>query len=162
MTVLPVAANRPALLLYRGVTARRRTTDRCSRPILPRGTCSRTERMGISELLRWQWEGYAKYHQSRTNLLIHIVAIPLFLIGTIALVAALFRLSLMFLAVALSCIVVAVALQGRGHRLEALPPEPFTGPFNFVFRLFFEQWVTFPRFVISGGWGAALRNRRQP
>ena len=118
--------------------------------------------MGISELLRWQWDGYAKDHQSRANLLIHIVAVPLFLIGTIALVAALFQLSLMLLAVALGCIVVAVALQGRGHRLEAVPPEPFTGPLNFASRLFFEQWVTFPRFVVSGGWSAALRKRREP
>jgi hypothetical protein len=118
--------------------------------------------MGISELLRWQWDGYAKYHRSRANLLIHIVAVPLFLIGTIALVAALVQLSLMLLAVALACIVLAVALQGRGHRLEAVPPEPFTGPLNFVSRLFFEQWVTFPRFVISGGWGAAMRRMREP
>ena len=117
--------------------------------------------MGISELLRWQWDGYAKYHQSRANLFIHIVAVPLFLIGTIALVAALFQLSLMLLAVALASIVLAVALQGRGHRLEAMPPEPFTGPLNFVSRLFFEQWVTFPRFVISGGWGAAMRRMRE-
>ena len=118
--------------------------------------------MGISELLRWQWEGYAKYHQSRANLLVHIVAVPLFLVGTIALVAAFFQLSLMLLAVAPGCIVVAVALQGRGHRLEAVPPEPFTGPLNFVSRLFFEQWVTFPRFVVSGGWSTALRRRREP
>ncbi len=118
--------------------------------------------MGTSELLRWQWEGYARYHQSRANLLIHIVTVPLFLVGTIVLVAALFQLSFMLLAVALGCIVVAVALQGRGHRLEAVPPQPFTGPFNFLSRLFFEQWVTFPRFVISGTWGAAVRKRRQP
>ena len=113
--------------------------------------------MLISELLRWQWDGHAKYHQSRANLFLHIVAVPLFLIGTIALVAALFQLSLMLLAVALACIVLAVALQGRGHLLEAVPPQPFTGPLNFVSRLFFEQWVTFPRFVISGGWSAAMR-----
>ncbi len=118
--------------------------------------------MVIGELLRWQWDGYAKYHQSRANLFIHIVAVPLFLIGTIALVTALFQLSLMLLAVALACIVLAVVLQGRGHRLEAVPPQPFTGPLNFVSRLFFEQWVTFPRFVISGGWSAALRKRREP
>jgi hypothetical protein len=118
--------------------------------------------MGISELLRWQWNGYAKYHQSRANLFIHLVAVPLFLIGTIALVAALFQLSLTLLGVALACIVLAVALQGRGHGLEAVPPEPFTGPLNFVSRLFFEQWVTFPRFVISGGWGAAMRRMREP
>jgi hypothetical protein len=119
-------------------------------------------RTDISELLRWQWAGYAKYHQSRANLLIHIIAVPLFLIGTIALVVALSQFSLTFLAVGVGCIVVSVALQGRGHRLEVVPPEPFSGPLNFVSRLFFEQWVTFPRFVISGGWGAALRKVREP
>jgi len=118
--------------------------------------------MGISQLLRWQWEGYPKYHQSRPNLLIHIVAVPLFLLGTVALVGAVAELSLLLLAVALGCILVAVALQGLGHRLEPVPPEPFSGPLNFVSRLFFEQWVTFPRFVFSGGWLAALRKAREP
>ncbi len=118
--------------------------------------------MGIGQLLRWQWEGYPKYHQSRANLLIHIVAVPLFLLGTVALVVAVVQFSLVLLAVAIGCIVVAVALQGRGHRLERVPPEPFSGPLNFVSRLFLEQWVTFPRFVISGGWAAALRKVREP
>jgi hypothetical protein len=118
--------------------------------------------MGVGQLLRWQWEGYPRYHQSRVNLLIHIVAVPLFLLGTVTLVVAAVEVSLVLLAVAIGCIVVAVALQGRGHRLEAVPPEPFSGPLNFVSRLFLEQWVTFPRFVISGGWGAALRKVRQP
>lgn len=118
--------------------------------------------MNVGQLLRWQGEGYPRYHQSRANLLIHIVAVPLFLLGTVALVTSVLRLSLVLLAVAIGCIVVAVALQGRGHRLEPVPPEPFSGPLNFVSRLFFEQWVTFPRFVISGGWGAALRKVREP
>jgi hypothetical protein len=118
--------------------------------------------MGISQLLRWQWEGYPKYHQSRPNLLIHIVAVPLFLFGTIVLVGAIAQLSVSLLAVAFGCILAAVALQGRGHRLEAVPPEPFSGPINFVSRLFFEQWVTFPRFVLSGGWLEALRKAPEP
>jgi hypothetical protein len=118
--------------------------------------------MGVSQLLRWQWDGYPKYHQSRPNLLIHIVAVPLFLFGTVALVGAIARLSLLLFAVAVGCIIVAVALQGRGHRLEPVPPEPFSGPLNFVSRLFFEQWVTSPRFVLSGGWLAALRKAREP
>ncbi len=118
--------------------------------------------MGIGQLLRWQWKGYPKYHQSRPNLLIHIVAVPLFLLGTIVLVGAIAQLSLLLLAVAIVCVFVAVALQGRGHRLEPVPPEPFSGPLNFVSRLFFEQWVTFPRFVLSGGWLAALRKAREP
>ena len=118
--------------------------------------------MGIGQLLRWQREGYPKYHQSRPNLLIHIVAVPLFLFGTAALVGAIVRLSPLLLAIGVGCIVVAVVLQGRGHRLEAVPPEPFSGPLNFVSRLFFEQWVTFPRFVLSGGWLEALRKAREP
>ena len=118
--------------------------------------------MPLNELLRWQWEGYPKYHQSRANLLIHIVAVPLFLVGTVMLVASALQPSVVLLAVAIGCIGVAVALQGRGHRLEPVPPEPFSGPLNFVSRLFFEQWVTFPRFVVSGGWGAALRKIREP
>ena len=118
--------------------------------------------MSIDELLQWQWASYARYHQSRANLLIHIVAVPLFLIGTVALVVAAVQLSLVALAIGIGCVVVAVALQGRGHRLERVPPEPFSGPLNFVARLFLEQWVTFPRFVMSGGWGAALREGREP
>lgn len=78
------------------------------------------------------------------------------------LVAAILQVSLVLLTVAIGCIAVAVALQGRGHRLEPVPPEPFSGPLNVVSRLFFEQWVTFPRFVVSGGWGAALRRAREP
>ena len=116
--------------------------------------------MRIDELLRWQWEGYPRYHRSRANLLIHIVAVPIFLLGTLALLASAMELSIALLAVGLACVVTAVALQGRGHRLEAVPPEPFTGPVDFVSRLFLEQWITFPRFVVSGGFGAALRNSR--
>jgi hypothetical protein len=118
--------------------------------------------MSIAQLLRWQWDGYPKYHQSRPNLLIHIVAVPLFMLGTLALAGAIAKLSLLLLGVAVGFILVAVALQGRGHRLEPVSPEPFSGSINFVSRIFFEQWVTFPRFVMSGGWLAALRKTPKP
>jgi len=118
--------------------------------------------MGIVQLLQWQRDGYPTYHQSRANLMIHIVAVPLFLVGTVGLVAALVQGSLVLLIFAVGCVVVALLLQGRGHKLEAVPPEPFSGPLNFVSRFFLEQWVTFPRFVFSGGWLAALRKERAP
>jgi len=118
--------------------------------------------MSIIRLLQWQWNGYPKYHQARANLLIHIVAVPLFLIGTLALVGAMAKVSISPLGVAVSCIVVAVVLQGRGHRMEPFQPEPFSGPVNFIARLFLEQCVTFPRFVLSGKWLAALRKSPGP
>ncbi len=40
-------------------------------------------------LLDWQWWDYSDKHRSRTNLLLHIVAVPLFQIGSVVLVWAL-------------------------------------------------------------------------
>jgi hypothetical protein len=118
--------------------------------------------MSISELLRWQWSGYPTYHGSRANLLIHIVVVPLFLVGNIALIVALIQRSLLLGVLSVLAVVVSVALQGRGHRQEKNPPEPFTSPANAVSRIFLEQWVTFPRFVVSGGWLRALRQNTAP
>ena len=111
----------------------------------------------MSHLLRWQWEGYSRYHQSRANLLLHIVAVPLFLISNVAVVAALIARSWLPVLVAAAAMVVSLAVQSRGHRREAVPPEPFTSTANALSRIFLEQWVTFPRFVFSGRWFRALR-----
>ncbi len=50
--------------------------------------------------------------------------------------------------------------QGRGHRIDSTPAEPFTGPLNAIARIFAEQWLTFPRFVLTGRWMEALREAR--
>ena len=113
--------------------------------------------MSIAQLLRWQWEGYPRYHRSRANLVLHIILVPLFLIANVALVVALVERAWLTAVVAFVAMVVAIALQGRGHRQESTPPEPFTSPVNALSRIFFEQWVTFPRFVLSGGWSLAMR-----
>jgi len=57
-----------------------------------------------------------------------------------------------------ACTVVALVAQGRGHRFEPETPTPFDGPVDFVSRLFAEQWVTFPRFVLSGGGSRNLKD----
>lgn len=113
--------------------------------------------MNAGELMQWQWDGYSRYHQSRANLLLHIVVVPLFVISNIALVAGIVMLSWPVALGGLAAMAVSVILQGRGHKIETNPPEPFTGPTNAVSRIFMEQWVTFPRFVLSGGWRRALR-----
>jgi hypothetical protein len=117
--------------------------------------------MSPAELLKWQWEGYARYHQHRTNLLLHICVVPLFVAGSVLAVIALVRLSAILLLVAIVGIVLSIVVQGRGHALEIVPPEPFTGPANFIGRLLLEQWITFPRFVLSGGWSRNLSGARK-
>lgn len=108
--------------------------------------------MSIPELLQWQWKDYGSFHQNKTNLLIHIVTVPLFMSGTLALVAAVLELSVLLLALSIFCMAISLAMEGRGHKMEPVAPIPFTSPFNAVSRLFLEQWITFPRFVLSGGW----------
>jgi Protein of unknown function (DUF962) len=113
--------------------------------------------VSVSELLRWQWQGYPRYHHSRANLALHIIVVPLFLVGNVAFIVALVQQWWFTAVVAVAVMLVSVTLQGRGHRQEAVPPEPFTSAFNAASRIFFEQWVTFPRFVLSGGWSRAMR-----
>jgi hypothetical protein len=113
--------------------------------------------MGPAELLKWQWNGYPRYHRSRTNLLLHIVVVPLFLTGNVALVVGLVGGSFLEAGLAAMAMVTSAALQGVGHRREPVPPEPFTSRWNAVARLFLEQWINFPRFVLSGKWLRALR-----
>jgi hypothetical protein len=113
--------------------------------------------MSLPELLRWQWDGYARYHRSRMNLLLHIIVVPLFLAGNISILLGLVTLSWVHAVVGIAASGLSLALQGRGHTTEPVPPEPFTSPLNAVARLVCEQWITFPRFVLSGGWSDALR-----
>lgn len=112
-------------------------------------------------LLAWQWSDYIGKHRDRGNLLIHIVAVPLFQLATLLLIGGLFGRSVSALIVAVVAMVVALVLQGRGHRREAEAPTPFDGAVDFVSRFAVEQWVTFPRFVLSGAWAENLRRARR-
>jgi len=107
-------------------------------------------------LLAWQWSEYGSAHQNRKNLLLHVATAPLFMAGTLAVVAAPF-VSGWLAPAGLVAMLVAMAAQGRGHGLEQSPPAPFRGPLDVVARIFAEQWITFPRYVLSGGVARALR-----
>ena len=96
------------------------------------------------------WSDYPPKHRHPVNLLIHIVAVPLFMLGSVVVVLGIVSLAPMKLVAGLVAMVASVALQGVGHRLEPEPPAPFAGPADFLRRFFTEQWVTFPRFVLSG------------
>lgn len=108
--------------------------------------------MNPMQLLQWQWDGYPRYHTSRANLLLHIVAVPIFYIGTLSLLVGILKFSAALAVVGAAGMLGSMIAQGRGHRWEAVPPEPFSGPGNFIGRLLLEQWINFPRFVLSGKW----------
>lgn len=104
------------------------------------------------QLLRWQWNGYWRTHLSRANLVIHVITVPVFMLGTIAIVCAIMALSPQWAMAGVLAIGSAMALQAVGHRLEPNAPAPFTGVGNAASRIFLEQWVTFPRYLLSGSW----------
>ncbi|HUD51001.1 hypothetical protein [Parvibaculum sp.] len=118
--------------------------------------------MGILEILDWQWSSYGVAHRSRANLLIHIVAVPLFMAGSLAAVAAFIWLSLAWAVAGVGAMVLSLALQGRGHKGEVTAPAPFSSPANAVARIFLEQWINFPRFVLTGRWFRAWASAADP
>src|SRR3989304_790898 len=113
-------------------------------------------------LLEWQWSDYSAKHRNRANLLVHIVAVPLFQIGTVILAYAAIRVSAAAGALAAACMVAALLAQGRGHRLERETPPPFDGAAASASRFVAEQWVTFPRFVLSGAWHRNFTSAGRP
>jgi uncharacterized membrane protein YGL010W len=109
-------------------------------------------------LLSWQWEGYPRFHRDRTNLAIHIVAVPSLIASAIVLAASVATMRWIVAAGSLFILVVAFLVQGMGHGREATPAIAFTGLTDAVSRILAEQFITFPRFVITGAWSAAFRN----
>jgi uncharacterized membrane protein YGL010W len=116
----------------------------------------------VADFVAWQWSDYPAKHRSRVNLVIHIVAVPLFMLGCVAVVAGMLTLTPARIGWGLVAMVVSVLVEGIGHRLEAEPPAPFAGFGDFVKRFFFEQWVTFPRFVLSGRYFSNLAGAARP
>jgi len=107
-------------------------------------------------LLAWQWRGYSRNHHDRVNLMIHMLAVPAFIAGTLATVTLISRGQWPGALLSIVVAVAAFALEAVGHRRERAAPEPFAGPADFVARIFAEQFITFPRFVLAGLWARNL------
>ena len=108
------------------------------------------------DLVGWQWSSYQDFHANRRNLLIHVLTVPMFQAGSLVLLATPV-LGWTGLA-GLVAMLVTLAAQGKGHRGESNLPIPFTGPGDFVSRFVVEQWITFPRYVLSGSFARAWRS----
>lgn len=107
-------------------------------------------------LLAWQWSNYPLGHRTHANLALHLATNPLFLLGTLFILLSPF-LGWQLAPVGFAGMLVAVLAQRGGHKSEASPPKPFRSFFDFLARFFVEQWVTFPRYVFSGGFAQAWR-----
>ena len=117
-------------------------------------------------LLARQWRQYSTAHRDRTNLLVHAATAPIFLAGGCALLASPWAHGAWKLAAAgagLLAMLIAMGAQGRAHRREEGAPAPFRGPLDVLARILAEQWITFPRYVLTGafarGWRASGRAR---
>jgi len=121
--------------------------------------------MTFLDLVEKQWSDYADRHRNSNNLLIHIVAVPLLWFASFQVLGGVFLLLLgvpgafdMLLWAAL-LIGVSLFAQARGHAMESIEPAEFASPGDFARRLFSEQFINFPRFVMSGGWLKNLQGR---
>ncbi len=108
-------------------------------------------------LLVWQWSNYPYGHRERQNLAVHALTAPLFILGTCAIPLAPILAAPWLAAWGLGTMLATLALQGRTHKREKTPPAPFRGPLDALARFFAEQWVTFPRYVLSGEFARAWR-----
>ena len=113
--------------------------------------------MDNSQLQADAFAAYRAAHADRRNLIIHSATQPIFVAGFVTLCIAPFAGHPGYAGLGLTAMLVAIAFQGRGHRLEHSAPAPFKNGLDFVRRLLVEQLITFPRFVVSGGLARALR-----
>ena len=105
-------------------------------------------------------QDYPRFHKNKTNLLLHIVMVPVFVVGVVYALWAALQGRWLAAVLALLLPLVSIAIQGAGHKKEPNPPLPFESPGDFVKRIFSEQFYRFPKFVFSGEWLRAVRSSR--
>lgn len=113
-------------------------------------------------VVSWQWRVYPSAHRDRRNLIIHAATVPLFAIGLILTAAGLARIAPLSTVFGVALVLGAIVAQGRGHRLEREAPQPFRSAVDALVRLVVEQFVTFPRFVLRGGFAHAWAGGHEP
>jgi hypothetical protein len=116
--------------------------------------------MTFAEVVNAQWNDYSERHRNKTNLIIHVVTVPLVWLAAIEVAGALLLMligvgGLKIFVWALIMVAIALFAQNYGNQMEAVKPPPLTNAKDFAINAAAEQFVTFPRFVLTGGW---LRN----
>ncbi len=110
-------------------------------------------------LIAWQWATYERNHRDRLSLLLHFVAVPAFVAGVLSSLRLLFMGLYPQAAVMLVVAALAYLVQGIANKREAEPSVPFDGAWDAISRIFTEQFITFPRFVFTGGFTRNFASR---
>ena len=92
---------------------------------------------------------YQNLHQSRLNLILHIIGSVLFISANIFLLYSLFTVDLYSFALSFAVISLSIILQGIGHQFEPKQFEGFKGPMDFVRTFYLELVIVFPVFLFS-------------
>lgn len=64
----------------------------------------------------WQWRAYPDSHRPPTNLVLHLIAVPLFIIAFLLIVSGVFSSSLADVAIGIIGLLAALGLQRHCHR----------------------------------------------
>ena len=115
--------------------------------------------MSFAGLVAWAWRETPPVHANAANRLLHLFAVPLFVVGN-GLVVAGFVVGWRLSVAGLMAIVVSLALQKFGHSLERNQAPAFAGARDFLRRIYAEQFFNFWRFLLSGRWHAQFRARK--
>ena len=108
--------------------------------------------MSLAKTVADQIADYPRVHRARANLRVHLVAVPMFWAGAIALVIAAITTTWMAAFIGAALLFASISLQAWGHAQEKEAPMPFKGPLDFPVRITTENLYVFPRYVLSGGW----------
>ena len=74
----------------------------------------------------WQWRTYPHNHQDPTHQVLHLIAVPLFIVAFLLMVSGVFSLDLASIAIGVIGLLAALGLKHHGHRLAAQACEPFS------------------------------------
>ncbi len=94
-------------------------------------------------------EDYILNHWSKKNLIIHIFAVPIFIISNISILYWIFQLNIIVILLSFWLIWFSLLLQWKWHKLETNKPKKFSSKWDFIKRIYIEQFITFPLFLIS-------------
>jgi hypothetical protein len=118
--------------------------------------------MNILEITKQQWIDFGVYHSSRKNLIIHVFAAPIFIIGIVGFTYGLLNLQLIETVGSVLIMAISLGMQSYGHSNESVRSDSFASPLDAITRILIEQLINSPRFIMSGKWYAALRNSTTP